>query len=463
MTAHPSSPDTAPHASLPVHALRPEDIESFLGGLDEAAASYLHMKDFSAKAASVVLLPGQGGISLAVLGLGDHPDPSTFGDLTRQLPSSANWTLLPGHYDPGEAYLGITLGAYRFDRFRKPAAKLPQILVQNAPDRAKHLAEAVCFARDLVNMPANHLGPKELANAGEALAERHGARSRRIGGAELASGYPALNAVGAGSDRKPEILQFSWGENPALPLISLCGKGVCFDSGGYDLKPSSAMLRMKKDMGGAAIALGVAHAIMALDLPVRLEVRIGCVENSVSGHAMRPLDVLHTRAGLTVEVGNTDAEGRLVLADLLTDAAGAKPDWLIDFATLTGAARVALGPELPALFTNDDRLADALIASGTALHDPLWRLPLWHGYESWLDSKIADMNSVASKPFSGAIVAALFLQRFVPAGTAWAHIDTYAWNDTTTPGKPEGGEAQSLIATVGAIEYLSSISVSERS
>ncbi|HQU10482.1 MAG TPA: leucyl aminopeptidase family protein [Acidiphilium sp.] len=463
MPAQPNSPDINSRSSLPVHALRPGEIEHFLTDLNETEAAYLRAQDFSGKAASVVLLPSPEGISRAVLGLGDHPGPATFGDLHKKLPNGIDWTLLPGSYDPGEAYLGITLGAYRFDRFRKPDAKLPHISVQNAPDRAKRLAEAVCFARDLVNMPANHLGPAELADAGEALARRHGARSRRIRGAELASGYPALHAVGAGSDRKPEILQFSWGENPSHPLISLCGKGVCFDSGGYDLKPSAAMLRMKKDMGGAAITLGVAQAIMALDLPVRLEVRIGCVENSVSGHAMRPLDVLATRAGLTVEVGNTDAEGRLVLADLLTDAADAKPDWLIDFATLTGAARVALGPELPALFANDDRLADALIASGTAAHDPLWQLPLWHGYESWLHSKIADMNTVAPKPFSGAIVAALFLKRFVPAGIAWAHIDTYAWNDSTTPGKPEGGEAQSLMATVGAIEYLASISVSERS
>jgi leucyl aminopeptidase len=230
---------------------------------------------------------------------------------------------------------------------------------------------------------------------------------------------------------------------------------VCFDTGGYDLKPSAAMLKMKKDMGGAAILLGLARLVMAADLPVRLKIRIGCVENSISGHAMRPSDVIQTHAGKTVEIGNTDAEGRLVLCDLLADAAAEMPDWLIDAATLTGAARVALGPDLPALFCSDDNMAQAILSAGTAVHDPLWRLPLWDGYESWFDSKIADMNTVSSKPFAGAIVAALFLRRFVPAAIPWAHIDVYAWNDQTSPGKLEGGEAQSLRALFQAVETFS--------
>jgi leucyl aminopeptidase len=226
---------------------------------------------------------------------------------------------------------------------------------------------------------------------------------------------------------------------------------VCFDTGGYDLKPSSGMLRMKKDMGGAAISLGLARMIMAADLPVRLACRIGCVENSVSGHAMRPLDVLRTRRGLTVEVGNTDAEGRLVLSDLLAEASDEHPDVLLDFATLTGAARVALGPELPALFCNDDALATALLAGAEAAADPMWRLPLWPGYDAWLDSPVADMNNVSAKPMAGAVTAALFLQRFVSPGTSWAHLDVYAWNDATRPGRPEGGEAQTIRAIFSAL------------
>ncbi|MBE7212311.1 MAG: leucyl aminopeptidase family protein, partial [Gluconacetobacter diazotrophicus] len=233
------------------------------------------------------------------------------------------------------------------------------------------------------------------------------------------------------------------------PLLSLCGKGVCFDTGGYDLKQPAGMLRMKKDMGGAAICLALARVVVALDLPVRLELRLGCVENSVSGRAMRPSDVIRTRAGLSVEVGNTDAEGRLVLCDLLGEAAEAHPALLLDVATLTGAARVALGPDLPALFTDDDTLAAHLLAAGAERFDPLWRLPLWGGYDEWLRSAVADLNNVSSKPMAGAVTAALFLRRFVPAGTRWAHIDTYAWNDTARPGRPEGGEALGLRALLG--------------
>jgi len=290
------------------------------------------------------------------------------------------------------------------------------------------------------------------------LAESFGCAAERLSGENLFARYPALAAVGAGSERAPEAVIFAWeGSNapPGAPIVSLCGKGVCFDTGGYDLKPSAAMLRMKKDMGGAAILLGLAKLIMTADLPIRLRVRIGCVENSISGHAMRPSDVLQTHAGKTVEVGNTDAEGRLVLCDLLAEAAAESPDWLIDAATLTGAARVALGPDLPALFCTNELMASKILSAGMQVHDPLWRLPLWAGYDSWLDSNVADMNTVSSKPFAGAIIAALFLQRFIPAGISWAHIDVYAWNDQSRPGRPEGGEAQSLRALFRAIETVS--------
>ncbi|HQT83267.1 MAG: leucyl aminopeptidase [Acidiphilium sp. 37-64-53] len=439
-------------AALPVYPLRPSELQDFLKTCDEPIAAFITAQDFAGQEGRIVLIPGQNGIAGALLGLGDDQTYFVFGILSDALPSNMRWVLAAGSYDAEQAVLAIERGAYRYDRFKPHTHTPARITVPRVSSRPDVLAKAIFDARDLINAPANLLGPAELADAGADLASRFSAKIERIAGDALNYGYPALAAVGAGSSRRPQMLRFQWGDNKNLPLISLCGKGVCFDSGGYDIKPSTAMLRMKKDMGGAAIALGVAQAVMALNLPVRLDVRIGCVENSISGQAMRPLDVLKTRAGLMVEVGNTDAEGRLVLADLLTDAATAKPDWLIDFATLTGAARVALGPDIPALFSNNDHLANALLAGGNAAQDPLWRLPMWSGYDSWLDSKIADCNTVGSKPMAGAVVAALFLNRFVPSNVSWAHIDTYAWNDQSRPGRPEGGETQSLLATVSAIE-----------
>jgi leucyl aminopeptidase len=254
--------------------------------------------------------------------------------------------------------------------------------------------------------------------------------------------------------RPAQVLVAHWRGTSAgddAPLLSLVGKGVCFDTGGYDLKPSAAMLRMKKDMGGAAIMLALARTVMERDLPIRLTLRLGCVENSVSGHAMRPSDVLRTRRGLSVEIGNTDAEGRLVLCDLLAEASDEKPDLLLDAATLTGAARTALGPDLPALFCNDDEVAACLLHAGIASHDPLWRMPLWSGYDDWLSSPVADLNNVSSKPMAGAVTAALFLQRFVSKSVRWAHLDTYAWNDQARPGRTEGGEALGLRAMFHSI------------
>jgi leucyl aminopeptidase len=310
------------------------------------------------------------------------------------------------------------------------------------------------MVRDLVNTPANLLGPEELAEFAASLGRRYGARVDVVTGEALAEGYPTVAAVGRGSARAAHVTTFRWsgsGAHADAPLVSLCGKGVCFDTGGYDIKPSSGMLRMKKDMGGAATVLGLARMIMEADLPVRLAVRVGCVENSISGTAMRPLDVIRTRKGLTVEVGNTDAEGRLVLCDLLADACDESPELLVDCATLTGAARVALGPDLPAMFCNDEGWAETLLRCGREAHDPLWRLPLWAPYDRWLDSPVADLNNISSKPHAGAITAAMFLQRFVTAGTVWAHFDLYAWNDQTSPGRPEGGEAYAMRALSAAV------------
>ena len=425
-------------------------------GLSESQSAYLTASGFTGAAGQVALVPGDAGVAGAAVGLGLDRSLWAHGGLSQALPPGV-WRLEPGDFDQGQASLGWMLGAYRFSAFT--AAKRAPAQLQTDDALAIATARATAFARDLVNAPANVLGPAELAAATMALGARFGATGRVIDGADCAGAYPALHAVGAGSPRGPCVALLEWsGAGSDAPLVSLCGKGVCFDSGGYDLKPSAAMLRMKKDMGGAALMLGVAALIMDRHLPVRLQVRIGCVENMVSGTAMRPLDVLRTRAGLSVEVGNTDAEGRLVLCDLLAEAAEAKPDLLLDAATLTGAARVALGPDLPALFAPHtqagDRVADALLASGQATNDPLWRLPLWSGYDPWLASPVADFNTVSSKPMAGAIVAALFLQRFVPPGTCWAHIDTYAWNDTFRAGRPEGGEALALRAVFDTVSTL---------
>jgi leucyl aminopeptidase len=419
------------------------------------AAAQAALTGFTGEAGQVMRLE-----EAAVLGLGTAPALHGFGAAALALPPGGVWHLAGQDYERDEAALGFLLGAYRFDRF-KSAARVPARLArQDITGRTRAIATGICLARDLINTPANHLGPAELAQAAINLATHQGAQADHVSGDALARRYPAMAAVGAGSARGAEAVVLKWQGSSAginAPLISLCGKGVCFDTGGYDLKPSSAMLRMKKDMGGAAILLGLAAVIMTLDLPIKLQLRIGCVENAVSGHAMRPSDILQTRSGLTVEVGNTDAEGRLVLCDLLTEACEDNPAWLIDAATLTGAARAALGPDLPALFCTDDVLANALLHAGDLAHDPLWRLPLHEGYAPWLDSNVADMNNVSAKPFAGAIIAALFLKRFVANNTCWAHIDTYAWNDSARPGRPEGGEAQTLRAMLGAIEGFSAI------
>ena len=445
--------------SRPIHTVRPEGLAGLLERLPPAQAGYLVDLGFAACTGELTLLQDDTGLSGAVLGLGADRSPFVFGDLPFKLPTATAgeprpWHLVAGDYDPAHAALGYALGAYRYTAL-KPAKRAPAQLVQPiGTDWSLQEAASAWMVRDLINTPANKLGPAELADVAAGLARRYHVEPRIVIGAALAEAYPTIAMVGLGSAREPVVVTFDWSgsqAHAAAPLISLCGKGVCFDTGGYDLKPSSGMLRMKKDMGGAAIVLGIARLIMQADLPVRLAVRIGCVENSISGTAMRPLDVVRTRRGLTVEIGNTDAEGRLVLCDLLAEASDENPDLLLDAATLTGAARVALGPDMPALFCNDDSWANALLAAGTAQHDPMWRLPLWKDYGSWLNSPVADLNNVASKPMAGAIVAALFMERFIAPDVCWVHLDTYAWNDQTRPGRPEGGEAQAMRAVFAAL------------
>lgn len=422
------------------------------------AGAWVVQNGFKADEGEVLLIPGPRGVAAALLGTGG-PDAgdslgairaSAYAGLASALPAGI-WKIAPSAApsNPDAAVLGFSLGAYRFDAFRNGAEPRPLLAADSDQGLGSAQARAVWLARDLINMPANRLGPRVLAEAAAAVCRRFGAEAAILEGETLAREYPAIYAVGRGSARPPQVLSAAWSgstANAGSPLISLVGKGVVFDTGGYDLKPSAAMLRMKKDMGGAAIMLGLARLIMERDWPVRLQLRLGCVENSISGDAMRPSDVIETRKGLHVEIGNTDAEGRLVLCDLLAEACEQQPAFLLDAATLTGAARVALGPDLPALFSNDDRLADALLTGGIEMNDPLWRLPLHDAYDNWLSSSIADLNNVSSKPMAGAITAALFLRRFVPKTTPWAHIDTYGWNDTLRPGHPEGGEAQGLLA-----------------
>jgi leucyl aminopeptidase len=357
---------------------------------------------------------------------------------------------------PGAAALGWLLGQYRFDRFKQePGTKGPRVLLTSEPARIEEMvrvAQATALVRDLVNLPAGDLGPAELQAAAETVADAGGVKLQVTSGAKLAEGYPMIHAVGAAAtkERAPRLIEFEWGR-PDHPKIAVIGKGVCFDTGGLDIKASSGMRLMKKDMGGAAHALALARLIASERWPVRLHLLIPAVENSVSGGAFRPGDILTSRAGLTVEIDNTDAEGRLILADALTRAGEEKPETIVDFATLTGAARVALGPDLPATFANDEALAADLLSAGTEVADPLWRLPLWDGYDDMLKSDLADMSNSSETPFAGTITAALFLRRFVPEGAAWAHLDTFAWRPVARPGRPKGGEALGLRAVHAAL------------
>ncbi len=441
-------------ATRPLYAVRPSGLAAFFDSLPAAQSRFLRQLDFTAAAQELLFLPGDEGVVGAVLGLGDDTSPAAFGNLAFRLPEGMPWHLQAGDYDAAIATLGFCLGAYRYAALKAAKRGPARLLAPVAQRRTRSAAAATWMVRDLINTPANLLGPAELAGFAASLGRRYGAAVELVTDDALAEAYPTVAAVGRGSARPAHVAILRWSGSAAhagVPLISLCGKGVCFDTGGYDIKPSSGMLRMKKDMGGAATVLGLARMIMEADLPVRLVVRIGCVENSISGTAMRPLDVIRTRKGVTVEVGNTDAEGRLVLCDLLAEACDERPALLIDCATLTGAARVALGPDLPAMFCNDDEWAEILLRSGREQHDPMWRLPLWSPYDRWLDSPIADFNNVSSKPHAGAITAALFLQRFVTPDVMWAHFDLYAWNDQTSPGRPEGGEAYGMRAMFCAV------------
>ena len=407
-------------------------------------------QEFEGESGGLAVAPGDRAEEWsAVIGVADAAtlDPWCLAKAAKTLPAGT-YRLI--EKSPGAAALGWLLGQYRFDRYRKPDDAAPRVLLtSDASSIAQHvaIAEAVSLVRDLVNTPAADMGPQQLEDAAAALARTHGATLTVTRGDALEQGYPMIAAVGraAGRTYAPRLIELVWGD-PSHPRVAIVGKGVSFDSGGLDIKPASGMRLMKKDMGGAAHALGLARLVMGANLPVRLHLLIPAAENAISGDAFRPGDIVRSRAGLSVEVHNTDAEGRMLLGDALTKAYEDAPELTIDFATLTGAARVALGPDLPALFSDDDALADALVAAGRAESDPVWRLPLWAGYDDMLKSDVADLANASDSPFAGAVTAALFLKRFVPAGAAWAHFDTFAWTPADKPGRPKGGDALGLRA-----------------
>ena len=443
----PAADDDVRSPATPVYGVTAKTLGAFLEPFGAAAATYAMACGFKGERGHMLLVPGTDGAIAGVLfGVeaedATHRDPYLAGKLATMLPAGT-YRLADGFADPCLAAIAFARGSYRFTRFRKTSSPQPRLEppVGDA-DEVALVSGAIAVGRDFINRPANDLGPVALAAAVRDLAEAHGTSCTVVGGDDLlARNLPMIHAVGRAAAEAPRLVEFSWGD-PSAPKVTLVGKGVRFDTGGLDVKPSSAMLLMKKDMGGAATALSLAAMIIDAGLRVRLRVLVPIVENAIAGNAFRPGDVLQSHKGLTVEVGNTDAEGRLILADALSLADEDEPELMFDFATLTGAARVALGPELPAVFTDDDDLAAAIARHGKATNDPSWRMPLWQPYDAMLKSKIADLNNISNGPFAGSITAALFLRRFVTRAHAWAHVDLYNWNPSMKPGRPEGGEIQ---------------------
>jgi len=434
-------------ASLPVYIVAGSALEA--SGADSAACAWARANGFSGSGGVMLPIPGRDGtLAGAFFGIGGNtPSPLIYGKLARSLPQG-DWHFATTPGNPDLAALALLLGSYAFTRYgAKPSPDINFAVPECADaEEARRTAEAVFLTRDLINTPTNDLGPDALEEAARTVATTHGAEvSVTVGEDLLARNFPMIHAVGRAGAIAPRLIDMRWGPQSA-PKVTLVGKGVCFDTGGLDIKPSSSMLLMKKDMGGAANVLGLASMIMAERLPVRLRVLIPAVENSISGNAFRPGDILRSRKGITVEIGNTDAEGRLILADALVLADEEEPEVLIDMATLTGAARVALGPDLPPFYTRDDLFASALASASEGVADPLWRMPLWPPYAEKLRSKVADINNVSGDGFAGSITAALFLQRFVEKAGTWAHLDIFGWNPTEKPTTPVGGEAQGIRA-----------------
>lgn len=444
-------------SAIPVHLLSSDDLQHWLQNQSSRVQNWAQSQRFNADAGQVLCLPADDGqISAVLVGLDQRAPMWSLALLPETLPAGTYGLAGDNSEELQSALLlGFLVGAYRFTRYSGTAPDGVSLAVADDALRVRAVDTAAAWglARDLVNTPTEHMGPEQLSAVAQEVANQHGASIRSIIGDDLlAQNFPAIHAVGRASHRAPRLIELDWG-NANDPAVTLVGKGVCFDTGGLNMKAGAGMALMKKDMGGAAVALGLAQLIMARKLPVRLKLLLPTVENAIGPDAYRPGEVINTRSGLHVEIGNTDAEGRVILGDALAYAAEHKPELLIDFATLTGAARVALGPDLPALFSDDDALADGLLAGGRSVTDPLWRMPLWDDYLADLASPVADMNNAGSSRLGGAITAALYLKRFVPSGQSWAHIDTFCWNPKPRPGRPLGGEAQSLRAAFSYLEW----------
>lgn len=441
---------------IPIIPVLENQFEAWLERQDNFLRDWLTATGFKVKPGSFNLIPAPNGkLRAVVVCIQSGDDLWALGGLPTALPEGDYY--LDATFESRQLArltLGWVLGAYQFTRYKNPKRAMARLALDPARDGnpIRRHAEAVGLVRDLINTPAEDMMPEHLAEVVQGLGQEFGASVEQIVGDDLlAQNYPVIHAVGRASVHPPRLIDLRWGD-PTHPKVTLLGKGVCFDSGGLDLKPSSAMRLMKKDMGGAATALGLARLVMSSGLPVRLRVLVAAVDNAVAGNAFRPGDVLRSRQGTTIEIHNTDAEGRLVLCDALAEAGSERPDYLFDFATLTGAARVALGTDMPALFCNDETLATGLLTAAEREQDPLWRLPLHRLYREMLDSKIADLANASESSYAGAITAALFLKEFIPAGIPWAHLDLMAWNLKAQPGRPEGGEAMGMRAVYAWLE-----------
>jgi len=445
-----SNPFNKSDSGLPLYPVHSDNLDQWLADAPGNQRKWLQASGFQAKPGELCSLPDANGeLHGYVFGMQNEGWLYQLAGLPAKLAADdyqlvADW--LPEQRL--QASLGWGLASYKFDLYCKSSKEMPTLaLDQDIATRAERLFSAQSLVRDLINTPTEDMGPLHLADAMQAEADQLGAHMSVVHGEDLLTeNFPAIHAVGRASDREPRLLKMEWGETHD-PLLALCGKGVCFDTGGLNLKPAAGMRVMKKDMGGAAHVLALARLVIEAQLPVRLLVLIPAVENSVSGNAYRPGDVIPTRKGLTIEIGNTDAEGRVVLADALAYACEYEPDLVMDFATLTGAARIAMGADLPPVFSNDIRIANALVAAGEQEEDPLWVLPLYQPYNDQIKSPIADLSNIGKSSYGGCITAALFLEHFVTEETDWVHIDTFGWNQTTRPGRPAGGEALGLRAS----------------
>jgi leucyl aminopeptidase len=430
--------------ALPLHVMEREQFAAWRTQQSPALVAWLDAQHFNGSGGSVVLLPGEHGLAGAIVGVGDPGDAYAYAHAPFALPEGTVWRVegtLPANIET-LLHLGWGLGSYRFARYRKPNRAPAQLLATPSAE-VRDVVAASLRVRDWVNTPTEDMGPQQLEDAARELAAAHGGQVEVItGDALLEQNFPAIHAVGRASHRAPRLIALRWGQ-PGQLHVALVGKGVCFDTGGLDIKPADGMRNMKKDMGGAAHALALAGLVMAQQLPVQLTLLIAAVENAIGPDAFRPGEVIATRKGLSIEIDNTDAEGRLVLCDALTYASEQKPEIVLDFATLTGAARIALGPDLPALFSNNDVLAQQWLQAGETTRDPVWRMPLWRPYLRYLHSGIADLANAGSR-MAGSVTAALYLERFIAEGQVWAHLDVYAWNDGERPGRPAGGEALAL-------------------